>query len=306
MRGQEYIVGTSQSAGAGFVAGCGEYFSAGSVRDLQAMAVQAISVGSSGVRMRGKSATINRGGPMHTFIPRLLTVLLLCCASCSDPVDPGEPEPPPVHVQQDTTGHDIDWTVYTFGPGIPSSSLEDIIAFSDTNVWFVGKVYSDTPDSTSRYGDPDNLLRWNGREWRKDRIMVDQCRGFGYTMFGRLWSIAGPPHDIWMSTRGGAGARSDGVNFTPSCFKADSTSRYGALSWDIVYISDNRVYFAGGVADYSEITLYSNGGFRRIAYLPGVTPIHSLAADHWGNVWAAGYSGTTGEGCFLWRTPDGV
>jgi hypothetical protein len=232
--------------------------------------------------------------------------VLLLCSACDDPVEPRDP--PPVHVQQDTTSHDIDWTVYTFGPGIPSSSLHDIIAFSDTNVWAVGYVYPEMRDSTGSYGNPYTVFRWNGREWKKYKVPMSRCTGSGNTFYGTIRAIAGTSDDIWMNARSGEGVRSDGVTFTPSCFQADSTSIYGALSDDILYMSANEIYFAGSTIkhDHSDITLFSNGGFRRIALIPGIVPVTSLVGDGKGNLWAAGYSGTTGRGCFIHRTPDGV
>jgi hypothetical protein len=227
--------------------------------------------------------------------------------ACSDPVEPQDP--PPLHVQQDTTSHDIDWTVYTFGPGIPSSSLHDIIAFSDTNVWAVGFVYPDTRDSTGSYGNPYTVFRWNGREWTKYKVPMSRCTGSGNTFYGTIRAIAGTSSDVWMSSSAGEGVRSDGETFTPTCIKADSTQWYGAAGDAIYYASPNEIYFAGSYSsksDYSEITLYRNGGFQRIAHIPGIAPITSLVGDGKGNLWAAGYSGTTGNGCFIQRTPDGV
>ncbi|MCZ7558280.1 MAG: hypothetical protein M5R41_17930 [Bacteroidia bacterium] len=231
----------------------------------------------------------------------LLPALLLALASCDEPV---EPVPPPPHVQQDTTSHEIEWTVYRFGPGIPSSSLRDIIAFSDTNVWAVGGVYPDTPDTGALGKKPYTVLHWNGREWKKFKVPMQRCTSQN-TFFSPFEAIAGNANDLWLGSSAGEGARWDGVNFYPACIMADSSLSWGAACKDILHYSENEVYFAGDLLGIGEITKYTNGRYSRISTFP-YSPVTSLAGDGKGNLWAGGYDYNTGKGSFVWRTPDGT
>jgi hypothetical protein len=230
-----------------------------------------------------------------------LLVALLALLSCDDPVEPVPPPPP--HVQQDTTSHEIEWTVYLFGPGIPSSSLRDIIAFSDTNVWFVGGVFPETPDTGALGRDPYTVLRWNGREWRKFKVPMRRCRTQSIFM-SSITSVAGLPNDLWLCSSAGEGAKWNGLEFYPICVKADSTRPWGAACKDILFYSENEVYFAGDILGTGEITRYSNGSYSKISSFPD-SPVTSLAGDGKGNLWAGGYDLITGKGSFIWRTPSG-
>jgi hypothetical protein len=234
-------------------------------------------------------------------LPGSLLVALLALLSCDDPVEPVPPPPP--HVQQDTTSHEIEWTVYLFGPGIPSSSLRDIIAFSDTNVWFVGGVFPETPDTGALGRAPYTVLRWNGREWRKFKVPMGSCASDA-TRLVTINSIAGEERNLWMSGVSGSGARSDGERFWSDCFKSDSNSYYGVPSDDILYVSADEVYFCGSFGS-GEISLYQNKRYRSIAKFP-YSPVTSLAGDGKGNLWAGGYDLDTGKGSFIWYTPDGT
>jgi hypothetical protein len=231
----------------------------------------------------------------------LLPVLLLALTSCDEPVEPG---PPPPHVQQDTTSHEIEWTVYRFGPGIPSSSLRDIIAFSDTNVWAVGGVYPDTPDTGALGKKPYTVLHWNGREWTKFKVPMASCLTFK-PLYSPYYSIAGEPGNLWLSGSSGSGARSDERSFWIECFKSDSSSEWGVPSEKIYYASKDEVYFAGTNYGIGEISQFRDDRFTSIAKFPDA-PVTSLAGDGKGNLWAGGYDYNTGKGSFVWRTPDGT
>jgi hypothetical protein len=229
----------------------------------------------------------------------LCCVLLLLFLSCTEPLQPTPPPRP--HEQQDTTSHDIEWTVYMFGPGIPSSSILDIIAFSDTDVWAVGSVYGETRDSTGRRPHY-NLLRWDGKRWSKHAVRAGDCKGGSSDW--KLSSIAGVQGDVVLMTAAGGYARSDGARYWHGCFTADSAADWGVPSNAIHYRSSKEMYFSGATrSGMGELSMYRDGRVRKIATVPWA-PIKSLQGDHRGYLWAGGHQYTDDKGSFLCFLPN--
>jgi hypothetical protein len=194
--------------------------------------------------------------------------------------------------------------VYKFGPGSPSSVLHDILAFAPDDVWAVGHVYEDTPDSTGHYRKPSNLLHWDGKEWTKYRILLDDCYPHSFGA-GELWSIAGNKDNFIVCNSSGAGAQYNGLEFTPKCIKADYTVQWGAASEDICYVSPREWYFVGNNLGKGEVTLGQPPFYTRIAHIDEL-PINRIVSDGKGNLWAGGYSTATGDMSFMRITPDWV
>ncbi len=73
----------------------------------------------------------------------------------------------------DTTSHDFDWQVYTFGGQNGSSVFYDVAIIDENNVWAVGEIYTEdtyTYDSLGNWIDPYNAAHWDGEKWTLTRI----------------------------------------------------------------------------------------------------------------------------------------
>jgi hypothetical protein len=101
----------------------------------------------------------------------LLFLALFAAIACSEQVEPFI-EIPDEHRQKDTTSHDMEWEIFRLGkPGISGSTLRDIHALNDTDVWAVGTFLIDAePDSLGILEERFNAMHWNGREWRFTNI----------------------------------------------------------------------------------------------------------------------------------------
>ena len=214
-----------------------------------------------------------------------LSATFIIVVSCSESTAPIVQ--PPLHVQQDTTSHEVEWTIYKFGPGIPSSSLRDIIAFSPDDVWAVGNVYDDEPDSSGRYSKPYNALHWNGSVWEKRRITLYNCDP-DLSGVDMIWSIEGEDNGFLVCNSSGAGAFFNGNEFVPRCIKADFSVWYGAATEDICYVSEREWYFVGNNLGKGEVTIGQPPYYNRVVHLEGM-PINRVVSDGRGNVWACGF-----------------
>lgn len=254
-------------------------------------------------RKLGKAVMNGRISMDEVAITRCLLFLMLTAfvaGACSDPQAPIITPPQP-HVQQDTTSHEVEWTVYSFGPGIPSSTLQDIIAFAPDDVWAVGEFYDDAPDSTGRLGKPYNALHWNGSVWEKLRIIGGGCNR-GLLGVSPLWAIAGERDNFLVCNSSGAAALFNGKDFVPLCMRVDSAVTWGAASEDMFYVSDREWYVVGNNLGKGEVTLGQPPNYTRIAHID-VLPINKVASDGRGNVWACGFD-YQGHASFMRITRD--
>ncbi|MBK7104560.1 MAG: glucosyl transferase [Ignavibacteriae bacterium] len=74
----------------------------------------------------------------------------------------------------DTTSHNITWQTFLFGEH-SSSVLYDVAVIDENNIWAVGEIYlNDSLNSP----DPKfyNLIRWNGKEWKPERIYFNNSQ----------------------------------------------------------------------------------------------------------------------------------
>ncbi len=84
--------------------------------------------------------------------------------------DQGETSPAveTVLTTMDTTGHDFDWQVYTFGGQKGTSLFYDVAIIDENDIWAVGEIYTAdtyTYDSLGNWIDPYNAAHWDGEKW---------------------------------------------------------------------------------------------------------------------------------------------
>jgi hypothetical protein len=105
----------------------------------------------------------------NTQYTRIIPVILVLLAHCSEPPPPG-PAPPPA---ADTTTHDYTWEYHLFGQSpVAGSWFRDIYVESDDNFWIVGDVQVDT-FVTSPSGDRTRrvtAIHWDGHEFTPHAI----------------------------------------------------------------------------------------------------------------------------------------
>ena len=94
----------------------------------------------------------------------------------------------------DTTSHNFTWQTFTFGER--TSTLYDVAIIDENNIWAVGEIYMN--DSL---GNPDpslyNLLKWNGTEWKPERIYF--TNRLGQSFLAPMKSLfAFDKDDIWI------------------------------------------------------------------------------------------------------------
>ena len=106
----------------------------------------------------------------------LLFLLLFSGTDCKkNPIVPPGP---------DTTSHNFSFTQYVFGGQGGSSYFKDCAIVSDTEIWAVGAIYTDSGFF--------NAARWNGKVWELERIPQnlynDNCSLAG-SAYGTLQTV---------------------------------------------------------------------------------------------------------------------
>ncbi len=163
-----------------------------------------------------------------------LSSLTFIAWTCSSPNKPPPPITPP-----DTTSHNFAWQVTYVGDGY--SSLSDVFAINDTDVWAVGQLYK--TDSTGKIDtdNPYNAVHWDGKEWQLLRIPIASWSGriFSYNITS---VFAFDTSTIWMFSDGGGYARWNRGKWVTSYLKeADgSILRIFGFSNDDIYFSGSN------------------------------------------------------------------
>jgi hypothetical protein len=109
----------------------------------------------------------------------------------------------------DTTSHNFVWTIDTIGTF--GSTLYDVFAIAEDDVWAVGEIHTaetDTFDSLGNWVQPYNAIHWDGNSWDTNRITVRLDYGSGnvrYTDSDILKTVFGlNKSDFWfVSSAGG-------------------------------------------------------------------------------------------------------
>ncbi len=93
--------------------------------------------------------------------------------------DQGETSPAAetVLTTMDTTGHDFDWQVYTFGGQKGSSVFYDVAIIDENDIWAVGEIHTTETDrwneDSTKWIPPYNAAHWDGEKWTLKRIDWD-------------------------------------------------------------------------------------------------------------------------------------
>ncbi len=69
----------------------------------------------------------------------------------------------------DTTSHDFDWQVYTFGGQNGSSVFYDVAIIDENDIWAVGEIHTAETDrwneDSTKWIPPYNAAHWDGEKW---------------------------------------------------------------------------------------------------------------------------------------------
>ena len=87
-----------------------------------------------------------------------------------------EPTKPPINNAADTTTHDFEWKIIPIGEY--GTSLKDIAALSDTDIWICGEIWTketDSRDSSGKRIPPCNFGKWNGTNLELFRLYWQIC-----------------------------------------------------------------------------------------------------------------------------------
>jgi hypothetical protein len=162
--------------------------------------------------------------------------------------------PPPS--QPDTTSNDFIWSqtpIGTYG-----TSLQDIVAFSDTDVWICGEIRikdSYTYDSLGNWIMPYNVGHYDGRKWVFDRI---QWCGIPKEQYSSIAAMYGANKtEIWFSN-GGALALWDGKRYQSWCIPFSEIP--GAVFK--IFKNTNKIYLAG---IHGSLAVFDGTNFKNIA-----------------------------------------
>ncbi len=224
---------------------------------------------------------------------------LLLLPSCTDEPPAQPPDDPPPHVQQDTTSHDVEWTVYTWGdPNKSTSAFYDVFALNDTCVWAVGDIHAedtDKFDSLGRWITPYNIAYWNGKTWTLSSRHTKRSSG-----------------DVWYEQlRAVYAFRSDDVWF----FSEMAYIHWDGSNWRTEYVRDRRgsmkriwgrtpgdIYICG---TNGSLTRYYRGIFHLMETGTDVDLSDIYGADN-GDFWTGGYQYWDLKNVFLYVTNDKV
>ncbi len=115
----------------------------------------------------------------------------------------------------DTTSHDFDWQVYTFGGQTGSSVFYDVAIIDENDIWAVGEIHTAETDrwneDSTKWIPPYNAAHWDGEKWALVHISPE-FRGNKITP--EIEGVfAFSTNDIWFCA-GGAPVHWNGVNYT--------------------------------------------------------------------------------------------
>jgi hypothetical protein len=133
----------------------------------------------------------------------LIPIIVILLWQCPD--NPVKPD----NNTADTTSHNFTWQTWTFGD-FGSSHFRDVAIVDKNNIWAVGEIFVDDPDSSwnGTGWETFNAAHWNGVEWEYIHI-----RGTLTYDVGPLFSIwYFDENNIWVST--GFPVHWDGNNWT--------------------------------------------------------------------------------------------
>ncbi len=185
-------------------------------------------------------------------------IALLTFVSCSlmfYSCKKSNPVAPPPSVP-DTTSNDFMWSqtpIGTYG-----TELQDIVAFSDTDVWICGEIHfkdSYTFDSLGHWIVPYNVAHFNGKVW--EYIRVEWCDVTASGFYIALAMFGTSSNDMWFKD-GGALSYWDGKKFTQWCIP------FGTITGgpQLIFKNSNKIYISGS---HGSLASFDGTSFTKIA-----------------------------------------
>jgi hypothetical protein len=176
----------------------------------------------------------------------------------------------------DTTSHNFVWEIDTLGDY--GSYLNDVAIIDENNVWVVGQIIVDDPDSSFNGTGREkfNAAHWDGSEWELIRIAPTPY------LYGVYYSVyAFNTNDVWFG--GSIVVHFNGNKFTPyGSLEGFPGGFYVNKVWGT---SSSDLYFVGGNGN---IVHYDGSDFRRMesGTETGIINIWGLDGQH---IWAVTY-----------------
>ncbi len=188
----------------------------------------------------------------------------------------GCPEEPENHAddQLDTTSHNFIWEIDTLG--LYGSYLNDIWVVDENNIWVVGNIYIDDPDSSFNGTGREtfNAGHWDGEKWNLMLIVNPDplCSIFYFS-----------ENDIWV-TNYGFPIHWNGSNWT--MYHLQNMGLDVCAGYGIWGLSSSDIYFVG---DFGSIVHYDGSTFTKMTSGTD-TPIIDICGVDANHIWATAIS----------------
>lgn len=205
------------------------------------------------------------------FIPFILTII-----NCSDNGTNPPPEGKLCEIT-DTTSHNFIFEIDTIGT-FPSS-LVDVTAIDENNVWAVGDI--DLIDGPER--DKYNAVKWDGKELQYKKLEVLSSSEFPSIQELRV-ALSFSEDNLWFFSRSGSYVRWDGTKWSSAFIweqKGAPRKAWGATPDDFYFIGNN-----GSITHYdgNSFQLIDGGTTRDLFAIDGYIDTKTGRT----NVWIAG------------------
>lgn len=181
----------------------------------------------------------------------------------------------------DTTSHNFVWEFDTLG--IYPSYLNDVAVINENNIWVVGEIKTDEPDTAhnlpyTKY----NAAHWDGSEWELVRIQPEQY------LFGQYTSVFGfENNDVWFGSS--IVVHWDGNSYIP--YGSNEGYPGGFYVNAIWGTSSSDMYFVGGGGS---IVHYDGTNFTEME-----SGTDTQIIDIWGtdenHIWATAYDNSVDD-----------
>ncbi|MDD5764824.1 MAG: hypothetical protein PHW79_01045 [Candidatus Marinimicrobia bacterium] len=198
------------------------------------------------------------------FIACLFTFLIQCPEKSVKPDDN----------QSDTTSHNFVWEMDTLG--LYGSYLNDVAIVDENNIWVVGEIIVDDPDSSydGTGKESFNAARWNGEKWN---LMQIYDRSPLYSIFYFC------ENDMWV-TSFGFPEYWDGNKWT--LYHLQNMGIDASVGFGIWGTSSSKIYFVGYAGSIVE---YNGSRFRKMTSGTD-TPIIDIWGIDENHIWATAKS----------------